>query len=470
MVRPRGSHGPWTPKIRNRLTIDSSRVMNDVSKHQSDAFSTNPRLLWLAIVLVGVVYFYVGHNFHVSQYERYAPWSDADGGTIEAGGNYAKGLALSLIGLLGLGLLFLRQGRPLQTVGWLPALMIFYVTWSAASVFWSDDPGLSCRRLAVLMFCVLGALGFARQFQPRDIVVMAMVISGAYLLVGVGTELALGTFRPWIPGYRFAGTVHPNTQGGHLTVFCLASFWLARSMKREQARLWTLFAVGLLFLLLTKSRTSCAALVTAIAVPWLANSTVHTRVQTFVFAGFVLCAAALLGSLFNLAIEDRATKLVMLGRQEESSNLTGRLPIWAELSNYIRAKPLMGYGYESFWTSKHIEAVSDEMHWPLREAHNAYIDSLLGIGLIGTSTLLAIVILSLFQSVKAFRRTADPGFAFTLSMIVFGLFNACLESGMGGPNFITLMAGSGIAQLLTLPTPLTEHDRNPAVAGNPVHN
>ena len=47
------------------------------------------------------MFFFVAHNFQVSQYERFAPWSDAEEGTLEAGQNVAKGLALSLIGLLG---------------------------------------------------------------------------------------------------------------------------------------------------------------------------------------------------------------------------------------------------------------------------------------------------------------------------------------------------------------------------------
>lgn len=407
-------------------------------------------MLWLAIIVVGGVFFFVAHNFQVSQYERFAPWSDADGTLTAAGQNWVKGLALSAIGLLGMCLTVRRDGRPLRAAGWLPGLMLFYLAWSAASVLWSINPGLSCRRLAVLMFCVLGALGFARQFRPRDVALMAMVIAGAYLLVGVGTELALGTFRPWSPGYRFAGTVHPNTQGANLSVLCLASFCLARATTRRKAWLWTLFATGLVFLLLTKSRTSCAAFASALTALWLAGVSGRTKVLVATSAVFVICAGALAGSVFGVDADDKIAEVVMLGRQEESEALTGRLPIWTELANYIRERPLEGYGYESFWTTKHIEVISDELEWPLREAHNAYIDAILSVGLIGAATFLAVVMVGLGQAAAAFRRTADPGFALTLSLLVFGLVNACLESGNVSPNFIALMAGSGVVQLAFL--------------------
>jgi len=326
--------------------------------------------------------------------------------------------------------------------------MIFYLTFSAMSVVWSGDPGLSCRRLAVLMFCVLAALGFARQFRPRDVASMALVISTAYLAVGLGTEIALGTFRPWQSGYRFAGTVHPNTQGVNLMVLCVASFCLARFSTPAKPRLWVLFAIGLAFLLLTKSRTSCAALAIGLSALWMVSASGRARLLTLAAGGLVICTAALVSTLFGANIEDRFTQAVMLGREEESETLTGRIPIWTELSTHLRAKPLLGYGYESFWTAPHIEAVSDEMQWPLREAHSSYIDAMLSIGLIGTAALLAAVGLGLCRSAAAYRRTADPGFAFTVCMIVCGLCDACLETGMGGPTFATLMVGSGLVQLL----------------------
>ena len=420
--------------------------MNDKRLWTVDDVSDNRHLLWLAIVVVGAVFFFVAHNFQISRSADYAPWSEA-GDTLEAGHNVLKGLALLSIGVLGAYYLLRNDGRPLRFTGWLPVLIASYLAWVAASVLWSDDPGQSCRRLAVLLFCVLGAVGFARQFRPRDVAVMAVAITGAYLVVGVGTELAFGVFRPWASGYRFAGTIHPNSQGVNLTVFCLATFCLARSGTRWRAWLWTLFAVGLVFLLLTKSRTASAALAMVLAVLWWINLSGRAKVLAVLVVAMIVSSGALVGTLFDVDIGKKVLNVVMLGRGEESQTLTGRLPLWSELSGYVRARPFQGYGYAGFWTDQHIETVSEEQQWSLREAHNAYLDAVLSIGLIGAAVLLAAVLLALRQSVVALRQTGDPGFALTFCLLVFCMLHACLETGMADPNLTTLLAGIGVVQL-----------------------
>jgi exopolysaccharide production protein ExoQ len=429
----------------------------------SETSAAQRRWLWLAIVLVGAAFFFVVHNFQVSRYADFAPWSDTVG-SLEAGQNATKGLALSLIGLLGLYLLLKGGGRPLHLTGSLAAMMIFYLAWAAASVLWSADPGMSCRRLAVLLFCVLGAAGFARQFAPRDLALMAMVVTGGYLLIGVATEIALGTFRPWAAGYRFAGTVHPNTQGMQLTVFSLASFCLARSAKSHRIGLWTLFAVGVAFLLLTRSRTSCAATAIALAALWLVSVSRRTRILTLLGAGLLISTTLLIATLLGVDVYDSLIDATMLGRQEQSETLTGRIPIWMELRNYIAARPLTGYGYESFWTSKRIEAVSDELEWPLREAHNTFVDTLLSVGLVGLAAFLAAALLGVRRAALAYRETGEAGFALTFCLLIACLVDACLESGGTSANCITLLVGTGVVALFTRSSACSE--RSTGLAGN----
>ncbi len=411
--------------------------------------SANRRLLFLAVAAVlAAVFFFVDHDFRITQYEEFTPWSDAEG-THEAGHNLPKGLALASIGLLGAYLILRRDGRPLRWSGWLLVLGCIYLAWLVASVFWSDDRDMSCRRLATLLFFILGGLGFARHFRPRDLAAMAVVAGVATLAVGIAAELALGAFRPWQADYRFAGTIHPNAQGVLTAVVCLASFCLARGHgARGRPWLWACFAVGLLFLILSRSRSSYGSLLAAMAALWLVGASAR-RGQWPSWRPASCFARRRWRRPSPATIWPTGScNAALLGRAEQAGDLTGRVPLWNELLGYAEARPLEGYGYRAFWGDNHIDAVSANVDWTVREAHNAFLETVLSVGLIGGVVLLALVLVSLARAAAGYRASGDPGLAFILGLLVFCLANAFLESGV--PSFPTFLAETGLVLLMTM--------------------
>ncbi len=405
----------------------------------------------MTVLVLGGIFFFVDHDLGISCSPQFAPWANS-GEIIASGGNTLKGAALSLIGLLGLYFLVDKQGPKLQLRGIAPALMFFFVAWAAISITWSIDPPLTAHRVAVLCFYFLGALGIARQLSDRDLAVAALAITTVYLAVGIAAELALGTFRPWASDYRFSGTVHPNFQGLHLMILCLAAFLLAQSNPSEGRRKWfiILFVIGFVFLLLTKSRTSLGGFMLAISVLWFLKTTSFYRTLSAAGILFCICATLLICSLSGVNEKDAFSRVLTLGRQDNSEELTGRLPIWNELMQYADRRPMTGYGYESFWTAENIEDLSEPLGWRFRQAHCGYIDAVLSAGLIGGACLLMVVIIGIYKAAGRFRETKHICCGITLGMLIFGLADAILESGMVGGNFVTLLAGCGIIQLLCL--------------------
>jgi exopolysaccharide production protein ExoQ len=440
--------------------LDGIINMQDFTHHSgSTTDSKTAWRLWLTIFVLGGVFFFVDHDLGISRYPQFAPWANSDE-IIASGGNALKGAALSLIGLLGLYFLMDKEGRKLQLRGIAPALMFFFVAWAAISITWSIDPPLTLRRVAVLCFYFLGALGIARKLSDRDLAVAALVVTAAYLAVGVAAELALGTFRPWAADYRFSGTLHPNYQGLHMMILCLAAFLLARNNPCAGRRKWLtiLFVVGFVFLILTKSRTSLAGFMLAMSVIWFLQTSSFNRIVSLAGITFSICATLLICSILGFNEKDVLSNALMLGRQDNSEQLTGRMPIWTELMHYVDRRPLTGYGYESFWTAENIEDLSETLQWRFRQAHSGYIDAVLSAGLIGSSCLLLIVFTGIFNAAKQFRKNNNIYYCLTLGLLIFGLVDAFLESGMIGENFVTLLAGCGIIQLACLKSERNLHE------------
>jgi O-antigen ligase len=132
---------------------------------------------------------------------------------------------------------------------------------------------------------------------------------------------------------------------------------------------------------------------------------------------------------------------MLLGRAEEADTLSGRAFIWPEVLSFANQRFWLGYGYESFWTSGRIETISDELGWGLREAHNGYLEILLGIGLVGVALSLAVAATGLMASIRSWRRTGDAAYTFPIGLIVFGLLNAGFESGMVAVTLVPFLLG-----------------------------
>ncbi len=183
------------------------------------------------------------------------------------------------------------------------------------------------------------------------------------------------------------------------------------------------------------------------AVIWLVRAPARQRLLAGLAAAAATIVVLLAGSLWGQAAEDRLAGVVMLGRQEQSAELTGRIPIWEELAVHVRERPWTGYGYESFWTPDRIEEVSEDVEWTLREAHNQYLDAVLEVGLIGAAAILACTLLGIWRAASLLRQTGDYGYAMILGLLVFGLLSGVLESGKLGAGFESLLVGCGLAQL-----------------------
>lgn len=402
-------------------------------------------MLALAVLVLGVAFFLTEHDWGRSRLEAFSlsaeQLEDATGG-----GSAWRQLAFSLVAAMGLFFLLRRGGRRCRFDDPLAWLLILYVAWCATSVAWSIDALLTAKRVVVLAFCLLGALGLARQLSPRQLCLLTTAILTAYCVLGLGAEMALGTFRPWSREYRFGGTVHPNTQGVYCAALCLAAAALAGRWGRQSLPALGLFAVAAVLLVLTRSRTACVGLAFALAVVALVGFSPKARLVTAVAGTWVFCTAVFATALCGMDPQKQMTNVILLGRTEHVASLNGRIPLWNELLPYVRQRPLQGYGYDGFWNAHHIEDLSEISQWAIHVAHSMYLDVLLSVGLIGAGLLLLAGALGAYRHARQYLIAGDSSSGFFFGLLVFGAVTGVLESGFIQPMFVPMVAACGLAQ------------------------
>lgn len=337
------------------------------------------------------------------------------------GGGMRPVVFVALAALGGLFWMLRRPGVKASLRGVLPWLLMAFIIFATLSITWGEDSGLVMRRTAAFILLCLAAYGFAHRLTNQDVMRFTLGVGGMMVVIGFLAELALGTFRPWEVGYRFYGIDHANNTGVILAMVALAAIALGSTTGRRKL-FWTVAAIALAFLILSKSRAAALGFAVGFWAWWFLGS--ESKVRT---AALSLLAAALIVPVILMvfevnAIHMQAQSTLMMGRKEDAETLqtfTGRLPLWEMLfSRYIDARPLLGYGYDSFWNARHVLQVSMDQGWAIYFAHSGYVDTMLNLGMIGTALLVLIMIASGWRAHRFYRETQDRSWLFMVSIIL----------------------------------------------------
>ncbi|MEM9701993.1 MAG: O-antigen ligase family protein, partial [Planctomycetota bacterium] len=329
--------------------------------------------IWALAIVVSTAFFWMEHFPAASTKDDYAPSQES---MEDANTTADPGRRLALLALLGLTGFGLWKGTPLSLrsaglAGWTPMV---WLTWMVLSTLWSYDRGTTIRRLVVLALFHGAALAICRLLKSREVVKFAAHCVGLQLAVGIAAEFFYGTFRPWGGEYRFAGTVHPNIQALQLSSACVSAAALAAFAGgwRERSRWAALAIVVGLFLTLTKSRTSTGGAALAIAgVLLLAVPPVWKR-NLFIPAVLVVCLAAMAALFSGFDPSDELHDAALMGRNEQQTTLSGRVPIWEALDPYVAQRWWKGWGYSAFWSKDHIDRLTSEVDFKFSGAHSGY--------------------------------------------------------------------------------------------------
>jgi exopolysaccharide production protein ExoQ len=407
---------------------------NGLSWQRLAAIAAIARRPWFAtfvLVFLTAAFLLTQHSF--LRFERGFDAPAEEKLALTASGDILRRVGFSLIGVLGC-LCRLRERyacRPSSRL--LVGLLLVFVCWVGLSVAWSDDISFAFRRLSAFALICAAAYGLGRGFRPVAIRNWLVGSTAFYLTVGVVVEIIHGDFHPLVSGYRFAGTMHPNAQGINCGLLLL-------SLSRNQYEGWSWMRraatiTALLFLLLTRSRTAFGAVVAATLISRFATLRPLARLRVILAAGTLVSAVLLFTATGALDVVKAG---LLLGRSTETS----RAPLWSECLRYVARSPLLGAGYDCFWTPEHVEAVSTSQDWGVSEAHSAPLELLLGVGVVGLALFLWILLLGLYM---AFRQ--GEACSWWLGVLVFAAVDCINESQLVCPSYLMLVVAVILTQL-----------------------
>jgi exopolysaccharide production protein ExoQ len=362
------------------------------------------------------------------------------------------GRAVGLLLLLATGgvcLLTTPKGTQFRRDG-IFVLISLGLIWATASVAWSPEPGVTVRELARLFVYAGVAAAVARRFDPRTLCYVIMIALGGSVLAAVSFEIITGGFRPWTTDYRLTGSMHSNILAVQALVVALMAYAFAVRENGRTKLWWSIFIVTAVVIYLTKARTELVSLIAGVA----AVHVIGRPARSWLFpaaAGVSLLAIVLLGAATTGASVGRDAKsITTMGRTDDVSALTGRVPLWNYIWGQLRGHELQGFSWGTFWLVDRTLDAHDELGWYPRHSHDAYIQVVVDLGFVGLAIALAIAIGTTARAARLVKLTGRPEYSAIVAVMAGIFVDGVAESAFVMPRDMGLFSAAIVFSMVVV--------------------
>ncbi|MDH3662926.1 MAG: O-antigen ligase family protein, partial [Alphaproteobacteria bacterium] len=119
----------------------------------------------------------------------------------------------------------------------------------------------------------------------------------------------------------------------------------------------------------------------------------------------------------------------VIGGLGRDTTLTGRTDIWPYVLKKIEERPILGYGFFSFWEMEAIASyVQEVFQWSIPSAHSGYLEILLGLGWVGLALVIAFLFTMGYRLVTMSQHLEPGVVAFALPSLAYYLLFNIVES------------------------------------------
>jgi exopolysaccharide production protein ExoQ len=304
---------------------------------------------------------------------------------------------------------------------------------AVASCYWSIDRSATLHAAAGLILTAIVALDFSIHYSVRQQLRFVCIAFAIVAVLSVVVEVVLPGI---VPGQEMEG---PAWHGvfGYKNVFgkviCFGTLACVSMIDRSRLLRWFAIVCGLALTVLSRSTSAVGflAFMLLIFALWPVFKWRPTP-RRFALAALTLIAVT---SIYVIA-QNFARLTTML---DKDPHLTGRVDLWQLALGDIEAQPVLGYGYQAFWSYNSVPArrIREAVNWDKApHSHNGYIEMTLSLGVTGL-IIYGILCWTLIRRGYLFFMHGSENYRrWPLMLLVFTLAYQCTEgTAVGGGIF-----------------------------------
>ena len=325
-------------------------------------------------------------------------------GAADAQANVFNTLAITLNIVL-LGLPCALQPRRLFTLIFGNKIAVALIVLIFMSAAWSIYPDVTLRRGVNYFSTVLSAFYLAAFFDLDEImkivsqsISIAVIVS--FIFVFAFPLDAIHQSSQWqiddIAGAWKGAFSHKNVLGHVMSVGVFVELYILTATRSRL--LWHILVLCGCLTLIFFARSGTAFLLTALYVLGAILFIILQRAREYF--GVVLAMIATVA--ITIAVIYVAYPNLVFAALGSDDTLTGRTELWALVLNLIEQRPTLGWGYSAMWLPADTLtiAISHAVGWSVPQAHNAFLEVSLELGLLGLVVVTAFVFISFWRATR----------------------------------------------------------------------
>ena len=388
---------------------------------------------WAFVVALAILLFVTDASF------RSRAWSDK---------SWDWQVLMKAMVWLGCGVIgMIRLNRTMRLLAKPPAaLILIFLLILAASTIWSPVPSYTLQASMAFLMMFAFALACADILDERALLIAIALGFGLIVLPSLGLApftMGVANTSPGSTGEpnRLRGlTDHPIPMAEIAAMFTFACLALRTGCRGGWVRflLLLLALAGGVTALLTQSRIPVMAMIVA-ALTFLAYRKGGPLLMfpVLVTSLVVILLMESVGGFANFLPADLLELVSRSGSSNEILTLSGRLIIWPYALDRIAEALIIGHGHASG-----IDVFKGFAPWKIVHAHNAYLQALLYVGVVGTLPLLGGLLAQLRVFMRKPQAARDIILLYTL---LSGLTEQSMLSNLPSGGAILWMVTVGMA-------------------------
>lgn len=319
---------------------------------------------------------------------------------------------------------FLLVFRSHRTVAFLSRhkWLLFMIGLAIFSISWSAIPAIAFRKVISLIgataFGIYIGSSYSFEHQLRIYAWtfgIAMFFSYIFSLAlpqyGImNTDAIVGAWQGIFP--------HKNGLGESMFACFITFYFLAVLNTRNRLFFQICCFLSVILIYFGQSAT---ALMSVLFIFFTAQGLKRLSLQSKQSVLVILLSLILTAILLFLFLVNFET---FLSVNDKDITLSGRTPLWTTLWDFIQKKPMLGYGYGSFYSGSAREAnLLWQIHdWKPVHSHNGYIQLVLNSGFIGLIIFVLGYVSCLFNSLFKYLLSKEPQMLWVFLFLMYNVF------------------------------------------------